>query len=148
MRPWGHHFRQCMSTSHDSAGLQSFRAGAGTVRGAGAWAGGDGGAHGEKQASGCGMMSKGGRAWSTHRKDAGLGVCGHPHINDQGGHQCISKCGKLWSPLTLLFSALKPVWKDPGSSVVARGQGILAPQALADSSSHLSSAEAGDGITK
>lgn len=77
-----------------------------------------------------------------------VGRCEHPHINDQGGCQCGSKCGKLWSTLSFLDSALKPVWKDPGSSVVARGQGILAPQALADSSSHLSSAEAGDGITK
>lgn len=113
-------------------------------------AGTDGGVLGEKrlQASRRGMMGKDIRAWSTHRKEAGLGGCEHPHINDHGGHQCVSKCGKLWSTSSLPCSALKPVWKEPGSRMVARGQGILAPQALADSSSHLSSAEVGDGITK
>lgn len=42
--------------------------------------GADGGAHGEKhlQASRRGMMGKGVQAWSTHRKEAGLGGCDIP----------------------------------------------------------------------
>lgn len=50
------------------------------------WArGAAGGAHGGKncfQASGCGMMSKEGPAWSTHGRKAYLGGCEHAYIHD------------------------------------------------------------------